>query len=44
MTDPGAAINAVDTALSAFGRLDILVNNAGYGDVSSIEGTSLASK
>src|SRR5580692_2322222 len=42
VTDQGAAINAVDAAVSGFGGLDVLVNNAGYGDVSSIEDTSLA--
>ena len=42
VTDQGAAINAVNAALSAFGQLDVVVNNAGYGDVSSIEDTSLA--
>jgi NAD(P)-dependent dehydrogenase (short-subunit alcohol dehydrogenase family) len=37
-----AAGNAIKAAVNAFGRLDILVNNAGYGDVGSIEDTSLA--
>jgi NAD(P)-dependent dehydrogenase (short-subunit alcohol dehydrogenase family) len=42
VTDQGAAMNAVDAAVGGFGGLDVLVNNAGYGDVSSIEDTSLA--
>src|ERR1700733_8800100 len=37
VTDPRAARRAVESAVSAFGRLDVVVNNAGYANVCSVE-------
>jgi NAD(P)-dependent dehydrogenase (short-subunit alcohol dehydrogenase family) len=37
VTDRGAVSDAVETALSRFGRIDVLVNNAGYANLASVE-------
>lgn len=42
VTNEEQAKYAVDAAIKTFGGLDVLVNNAGYGNVSSVEDTSLA--
>ena len=42
VTNEAQAKYAVDAAIQTFGGLDVIVNNAGYGNVGSVEETSLA--
>ncbi|RQH11237.1 SDR family NAD(P)-dependent oxidoreductase [Bradyrhizobium sp. RP6] len=41
VTDEAAAQAAVGLAVQTFGGVDVVVNNAGYGDLGSVEDTSL---
>ncbi len=43
VTDEAAAQAAIGLAVAAFGGVDVVVNNAGYGDLGSVEDTSLDS-
>jgi NAD(P)-dependent dehydrogenase (short-subunit alcohol dehydrogenase family) len=41
VTDPDAAVAAVNAAAEAFGRIDVVVNNAGYANVAAVEDIAL---
>ncbi len=43
VTSQDRARDAVDLALRSFGALDVIVNNAGYGELGSVEETSMTS-
>ncbi|WP_245453897.1 SDR family NAD(P)-dependent oxidoreductase [Bradyrhizobium sp. AC87j1] len=43
VTDEAAAHAAIGLAVKTFGGIDVVVNNAGYGDLGSVEDTSLDS-
>jgi NAD(P)-dependent dehydrogenase (short-subunit alcohol dehydrogenase family) len=43
VTDEAAAQTAIGLAVATFGGLDVVVNNAGFGDLGSVEDTSLES-
>jgi NAD(P)-dependent dehydrogenase (short-subunit alcohol dehydrogenase family) len=43
VTDEAAAQAAIGLAVEAFGGVDVVVNNAGYGELGSVEDTSLDS-
>ncbi|MBR0991615.1 SDR family NAD(P)-dependent oxidoreductase [Bradyrhizobium japonicum] len=43
VTDDAAAQAAIGLAVEAYGNIDVVVNNAGYGELGSVEDTSLVS-